>query len=316
MLTISSFINRVFTLRATTKLFSLKITGLILSGLFFFSTARLHGQCQIIFSQCPMDTTYLDCKGQGEYNMTAYPPVSAYLTGNCQGYTFSLVQVSGPTLPAQLPYGTYLIQFIAFQNFNGQLTGEDKSCSFHVSTAKDNQPPVFTYCPPSITVNGVLDVNGNCTATGLWPLPIVSDNCDYEMSSNLQSNIPCGSPLGAGEHTITYTATDEAGNTAVCNFSVTVKCPSGTGGPGAMPYALRVFPNPNAGTFTVELPQPATSGMRFRLTDLAGRLVQETIPEAGKTQQQVNTGSLPNGLYFLQVISAGKVLAIEKVVKQ
>jgi len=79
---------------------------------------------------------------------------------------------------------------------------------------------------------------------------------------------------------------------------------------------LRIYPNPNPGTFSVELPEAAKSGMRFRITDLAGRLVQEQATEQGGKQQTVQAGLLPNGLYFLQVVAEGKVLAVEKFVKQ
>jgi len=80
--------------------------------------------------------------------------------------------------------------------------------------------------------------------------------------------------------------------------------------------SLGIFPNPNPGTFSVELPEPAQSCMNFRITDLAGRLVQEQAIEYGSKQQTVQAGLLPNGLYFLQVVADGKVLAVEKFVKQ
>jgi hypothetical protein len=81
-------------------------------------------------------------------------------------------------------------------------------------------------------------------------------------------------------------------------------------------HHIRIFPNPNPGTFTVELPEPAKRGTRFRITDLAGRMVQEQETELDIAQQTVQAGALPNGLYFLQVVSEGKVLAVEKFVKQ
>ena len=79
---------------------------------------------------------------------------------------------------------------------------------------------------------------------------------------------------------------------------------------------LRIYPNPNPGTFSVELPEPAKPEMMFRITDLAGRLVQEQATEPGSKQQTVQAGLLPPGLYFLQVVSEGKVLAVEKFVKE
>lgn len=80
--------------------------------------------------------------------------------------------------------------------------------------------------------------------------------------------------------------------------------------------SLRIFPNPNSGTFTVELPEPAWPGVIFYLTDIAGRLVQEQKIEPGSAQQIIRAGELPSGLYFLQVVSEGRVFAIEKFMKQ
>ncbi len=79
---------------------------------------------------------------------------------------------------------------------------------------------------------------------------------------------------------------------------------------------IHIFPNPNSGVFTVELPTPATSKMKLRVTDLTGRLLLEKQTEEGNSIQTVKASTLPDGLYFIQVISEGKVVAIEKLVKQ
>ena len=81
-------------------------------------------------------------------------------------------------------------------------------------------------------------------------------------------------------------------------------------------HSPTIFPNPNPGLFTVELPQPATPGMSFRVTDLAGRLVLQKQIEAGNERQTVQAGDLPDGLYFLQVVQDGRLLAVERFVKQ
>jgi hypothetical protein len=80
--------------------------------------------------------------------------------------------------------------------------------------------------------------------------------------------------------------------------------------------ALRIYPNPNPGTFTVEMPVPAQPGTQFRIIDLAGRLVQDQKTEPGSATQTVRAGELPTGLYFLQLLENGRVIAIEKFVKQ
>ena len=77
-----------------------------------------------------------------------------------------------------------------------------------------------------------------------------------------------------------------------------------------------ISPNPNLGTFTVELPEAAKSGMKFRITDLTGRTIQESQIDIGSKQQTVLANALSSGMYLLQVVSETKVLAVEKFVKQ
>ncbi len=79
---------------------------------------------------------------------------------------------------------------------------------------------------------------------------------------------------------------------------------------------MMISPNPNSGAFSIELPTPAMLGMSFRITDLAGRLVLEKPTIPGSKQQTVEAGVLPDGLYFLQVVSGGVVRAVGKFVKQ
>jgi Concanavalin A-like lectin/glucanases superfamily/Secretion system C-terminal sorting domain/HYR domain/PKD domain len=79
---------------------------------------------------------------------------------------------------------------------------------------------------------------------------------------------------------------------------------------------LSIFPNPNTGIFTVELPEMATPSLTFRITDLAGKVVLEKRAEVGKATQTLETALLPDGLYFLQVLSEGKILGVNKFVKQ
>jgi len=79
---------------------------------------------------------------------------------------------------------------------------------------------------------------------------------------------------------------------------------------------LRIYPNPNTGHFTIEMLQAATAGMKFRIIDLTGRNVLEKQTAIGNQIQNIDASKLASGFYFLQVISKGKVLAVEKLMKQ
>ncbi|MCC6281980.1 MAG: T9SS type A sorting domain-containing protein [Saprospiraceae bacterium] len=88
-----------------------------------------------------------------------------------------------------------------------------------------------------------------------------------------------------------------------------------TGSPGEK-TTLRIFPNPNTGAFSVELSEAADAGMQFRILGLTGRVLLEQSVQTGSKLQTVQTGDLPGGLYFLQVVTDGKVIAVERFVKQ
>lgn len=81
-------------------------------------------------------------------------------------------------------------------------------------------------------------------------------------------------------------------------------------------HALNLFPNPNEGVFSVELPETLPSGAALMVTDFAGRIVFRQNIEAGTEQQSVNAADLASGFYFLQLVASGQVLAVEKFVKQ
>lgn len=92
-------------------------------------------------------------------------------------------------------------------------SGNEATCSFLV-TVQDTSAPVFSNCPSNITVVPLL----NCRINVLWIPPSASDNCGATVTSTHNP----GSEFSVGTTTVTYTATDNAGNTATCSFTVTV----------------------------------------------------------------------------------------------
>ncbi len=80
--------------------------------------------------------------------------------------------------------------------------------------------------------------------------------------------------------------------------------------------SIRIFPNPTNGSLTVELKSPALSAMMLRVASLTGQVVLEVQMEPGKFIHTLKTNYLPEGLYFLQMISNGQMVSMNKFVKQ
>ncbi|MBK6698525.1 MAG: HYR domain-containing protein [Saprospiraceae bacterium] len=97
--------------------------------------------------------------------------------------------------------------------------GYTSTCSFTV-TVIDDQDPIITGCPINIGPLGN-DLN-ICGRTVSWTAPTASDNCP---GVTLAVNPPNanGSTFPVGVTTVTYTATDASGRTAICVFTVEIE---------------------------------------------------------------------------------------------
>jgi len=78
-------------------------------------------------------------------------------------------------------------------------------------TVVDNLSPQLI-CPDNLVAT--------CDGVAFYDLPFVSDNCEATML--LTNGFPSGFTFPTGETSVSYTATDAAGNTASCAFSVSV----------------------------------------------------------------------------------------------
>ena len=108
--------------------------------------------------------------------------------------------------------------------------GVQTTCNFTVTVIDDQDPTIS--CPGNIT--STTDLN-QCVKTLNVPNPTVSDNCGsvtsltWAMSGANSSSSPATSinyvgtySFNPGLTTITYTATDEAGNSNTCSFTVDI----------------------------------------------------------------------------------------------
>jgi hypothetical protein len=96
--------------------------------------------------------------------------------------------------------------------------GNTASCQFSITVnnvcANDVTAPVIAGCPANQTVT-----TSAVTASATWTAPTATDVCSTPI---LSSNYAPGSAFAPGINTVKYTAIDAKGNTAVCQFTVTV----------------------------------------------------------------------------------------------
>ena len=94
------------------------------------------------------------------------------------------------------------------------------SCLFTV-TVNDNQSPTIT-CPASSTIIQI-SPNASCSSIITFGLATASDNCPAPGISQI-GGVASGSTQNNGSYSITYRATDGAGNAVNCSFQVDILC--------------------------------------------------------------------------------------------
>ena len=151
---------------------------------------------------CPAETTVAageDCRFVGSFGL-------ATAVDNCS--QTADITVTHDAIEA-LALGTTLVTWMATDE-----SGNSATCQQLVHVV-DSTPPQVT-CAAEIEVS----TNIGCTFIGTLLSPVVTDNCTAQGSIVISSDAASVLPVGAT--TVTWTATDEAGNMANCVQSVTV----------------------------------------------------------------------------------------------
>lgn len=139
------------------------------------------------------------------------------------GVTFSapqrLTSAVSPNLGDTFEFGDYngldhvVCQIAIYTDSRNEgVGGGDSPDVYTIGT--DNQPPSIT-CPPNLTLNAS---PGLCSA----PAAYTANATDACTPVSLSYNPPTGTLINVGTTSVSATATDGAGNTASCNFSVKV----------------------------------------------------------------------------------------------
>jgi gliding motility-associated-like protein len=84
-------------------------------------------------------------------------------------------------------------------------------------SSTDSEAPEFTFVPENVVYYSDAD---NCEIVAFWDSPIATDNCSMDEIVGSHST---GEMFQVGTTTITYSATDKAGNESTATFDVIVK---------------------------------------------------------------------------------------------
>jgi len=273
-----------------------------------FSTA-VSAQCNVFFSHCPGDITISDCDGAGFVPLTWPTPIAA-TTGGC--VNFNIAQTSGPAPGTIVPApGVYTVTYAASATDMGTGKVSKAGCTITIHVEADNTPPVFTFCPPNIT----LYTGNESSVPGTWSIPVVEDNCGSNIK--VTTKIPCNTKLRPGVHTIVYKAVDASGNVTYCSFTVTVlpgfprmEGRNDTEGQGHLitnsglsPTDFRCSPNPFQDHLALFSNQKQNMELSVRIFDAQGRLVALQPWRTGANTLRINTESFNPGVFYITITS-------------
>ncbi len=232
-----------------------------------------------------------DCSSASSNELTVIPqdtvepvlicpagPLLAYVNINCKTAVpdvlalVSATDACGPVSIVQSPAsGTTITASTTVTITAKDQSNNSTTCAVLISVT-DTIAPQFTLCPNDI----IISTTGP-TALVSYPTPSALDNCS-SVTINRISGPASGASFPMGSTNVTWRASDDSGNTALCDFIVTV-----------VPNTAPVINCPNdivaytaPGTCTAEVAYPVPVG-----TDDSG----------GTTAQTDHTGHVSGSMY-------------------
>lgn len=209
----------------------------------------------------------------------------ATATDNCDA---NVTITSDPPLPATLGIGVNVITYTAMDN-----AGNIAMCTTTV-TVVDMVPPLIT-CPGDGHDITLVADQPDCAAIFDQPAT-ATDNCDADVTITSDPPLPATLPLGQNQ--VTFTATDDSGNIAMCTVIVEVvnpNAPTADAGPdqyvqGQAPVTVTLD-----GTGSSD---PDGQGITYQWTQTAGEVVELDDPTSPTPSFSVSV----SGQFIFQLI--------------
>jgi len=213
------------------------------------------------FSTCPTTFTVTDVTPPSI--TTCGPAQSAFADVNCQAAVpdFTATTVASDNCSFTLSQVPAAGTLVGLGITNVTITATDgamltATCGTTFTVTDGTAPSHGGTCPANITVNAD---PGSTSASGVtWTPPTWTDNCTATVTDITASHTPPATfPIGVTS--VTYTAKDDAMNTATCSFTVTVVDAEAPNFNGTCPMSITVNADPGAcGTVVSWTPPTAT----------------------------------------------------------
>ncbi len=183
------------------------------------------------------------------------------------------------------------------------------SVSNYCGTATDTLEVTVNGLPVSGTISGTDSVceGAACTLTasvtgGIW-----------SNSTTVQGTLSSDgifTAVNEGDAVIAYSVTNICG-TAVSYKIIHVNALTDCDG---FVSGFNIYPDPNSGSFTVEIPQPGNNAV-ITILDVTGRIIQTIAPPTGALLAPVVLANMPTGIYIVKLVAAGKVYSGKVVIR-
>ena len=216
------------------------------------------------------------------------------------------IAVDVPTVSCADIGGTFMITV-----FVSDTSGNIASCIAEVSVV-DRLAPELT-CPADQTVDpgagNLFYILPDYFATGE---ATADDNCTDPGTITTHDPAP-GTALPDGTYTITMTATDAYGNTATCDFELTVDTVLGVD-TNSLDAGLALYPNPASSVVNL-VNKTNISLEKMMIYDINGKLVNQTDLRNMQGERAVDVSSLAAGVYMVQIIG-DNASTVKRLIKE